>query len=260
MVKEEINTALNTKFIGNDIMLFDTVSSTMDIARQEIFNNANEGLTIAAEHQTAGKGRRGKEWFCPKHKGLMITVILKPGIPQEKVHFIMAISAIAIVEAIKHLLHIQCAVKWPNDIMVNNKKVAGILIEVHGSYKHIPTFSVGIGINVNTKKKELPENTIVPPTSLAIETGETINRTTLLKFLLQSMDTWYIFLKDNQYEYIRERWRNLCLAYNQRLTIKDKDISYNGMFVDITPSGDLILELENNAQKIISKEDIVLFP
>ncbi len=241
-------------------MLFDTVSSTMDIARQEILNNANEGLVIVAEHQSAGKGRRGKEWFCPKQQGLMITVILKPGIPQEKAHFIMAISAIAIAEAINHLSHIECAVKWPNDILINNKKVAGILIEFHGSYKQIPTFSVGIGINVNTAMEELPKNTIVAATSLAIETGSTINRTTLLQFLLQSMDTWYIFLQDKHYEYIREHWRNLCLAYNQRLTIKDKNISYNGMFEDITSSGDLILELDNKTRKAISREDIVLLP
>ena len=242
-------------------MLFDTVSSTMDIARQEIqHNNANDGLAIIAEHQTAGKGRRGKEWFCPKQKGLIITIILRPGIPQEKVHFIMAISAIAISEAINHLSQIECAVKWPNDIIISNKKIAGILIEFHGSYKQIPTFSVGMGINVNTTKEELPENTIVSATSLAIETGSTINRTTLLQFLLQSMDTWYIFLKDKHYEYIRERWRNLCLAYNQILTIKDKEVSYNGTFRDITPSGDLILELGNKTRKVISREDIVLLP
>ncbi|MGR3318718.1 MAG: biotin--[acetyl-CoA-carboxylase] ligase, partial [Candidatus Anammoxibacter sp.] len=185
----------------------------------------------------------------PKMKGLLTTVILRPKITPDQISFLMGISSIAVVEAIDHFMNIQAQVKWPNDIILNEKKVAGIIIEAHGSYKQTLTFAIGVGINVNLTEKELPADAIFPTTSLALEAGCCINRIKLARILLQSLDTWYSYLKENQYEFIRERWRNLCLGFNQELSISEGNDNYTGKFVDITSKGDLVLKLDNNTER-----------
>ncbi|MGR3178943.1 MAG: biotin--[acetyl-CoA-carboxylase] ligase [Candidatus Anammoxibacter sp.] len=256
---KEIKAGLNTKVIGNGILLFDSVTSTMDTARKEIERTVPEGLVIFAEHQSVGKGRRSRVWSCPKMKGLLTTVILQPKTPSDQISFLMGISSIAVVEAIDHFLNIQAQVKWPNDIIINKKKVAGILIEAHGSYNQTLTFAIGIGINVNLTEKELPDDAIFPATSLALETGSCTNRIKLARILLQSLDTWYSYLQENQYEFIRERWRDLCLRFKQKLSISEGIRNYTGRFADITSKGDLVLKLDNNTERTFEGKHITSF-
>lgn len=255
---ERIKAGLNTKIIGKEIILFDSVASTMGIAREKIGSNVPEGLTIFAEHQSSGKGRRERVWVCPKGKGLLATVILQPKIKSDQICFLMGISSIAVSETIDYFLHIPAGVKWPNDIIIDNKKVSGILIEVHGYCNQILTFAVGIGINVNLTKEELPVKTSIPATSLALEAGFVVDRIRLAQILLQSLDTWYLYLRENQYEFIRERWRDLCFSFKQRLTINEGGVNYSGKFADITSTGDLILELDNHTKRIFRGRYITL--
>ncbi|MGR3318645.1 MAG: biotin--[acetyl-CoA-carboxylase] ligase, partial [Candidatus Anammoxibacter sp.] len=107
----KIKSGLNTRIIGNKFILFESVSSTMDTAREEIGKKTPEGLTIFTEHQSVGKGRRGRVWSCPKMKGLLTTVILRPKITPDQISFLMGISSIAVVEAIDHFMNIQAQVK-----------------------------------------------------------------------------------------------------------------------------------------------------
>lgn len=256
----KIKSGLNTQIIGNDIILFDAVTSTMEIARAKISQNVPEGLVILAEHQSGGKGRRGRTWHCPEKKGLLVTIVLKPEIDKDRICFLTGITSIALSETIHHLLKIPVAVKWPNDIIVNNKKVAGILIEIYGSCNEAFNFAIGIGVNINLTKDDLPDNTIFPATSLLLEKGFTIDRIRFAQTLLQSLDTWYLHLKEDHYEFIREHWRDLCLAFNQKLQINKENLTYTGKFVDITSKGDLIIELDNKKKRIFSSKYININP
>lgn len=256
---EHIKENLNTKIIGNEVCVYDSVTSTMDIARDKIHNNVIEGYTIFAEQQTNGRGRRGKVWLASSNKGLLFTVILKPEIKPDYNCFLMGFASIAITEAIKHLYNIDANVKWPNDIIINNRKVAGILVEAHGSYKEELTFSIGLGVNVNTAKDELPVKTSIPTTSLNIETGRDLNRLVLAQTILQSMDTWYSYLKDGEYDFIRQRWLKLCSGFNGKLYLNEGDNEYSGKLVDISPKGDVItLELDNNIKRSFKSEYVTL--
>lgn len=249
MTVAKLKAGLQTRIIGNEILIFDDISSTMDEARKNIRDSRPEGLAIFSEHQSTGKGRRGSIWDCRKYGGLLTTIILKPGISPDSMSYLMGISSIAIAETIRHLLYIQPEVKWPNDITIGHRKVAGVLIEVHGQCSRTFTFAVGIGINVNLTTEELPANTKTPATSLALETGSGVDRIKLAQTLLQSLDTWYLYLREGQYEFIRESWRDLCLAFGQELTIREDGKDYCGQFVDITPNGELVLRLRGGAKK-----------
>ena len=252
----KIKSGLNTQIIGNDIVLFNTVRSTMEIAREKTSQNVPEGLVILAEHQSVGKGRRERTWHCPEKKGLLVTIVLKPKIDKDRICFLTGITSIALGETIHHLLEIPVAVKWPNDIIVNNKKVAGILIEIYGPCDDQLNFAIGIGVNINLTKDELAKNTIFPATSLSLEKGFIIDRIKFTQTLLQSLDTWYLHLKEDHYEFIREHWRDLCLAFNQELQVNKEGILYTGKFVDITSKGDLIIELDNKKKKLFSAKYI----
>ncbi|MGR3220508.1 MAG: biotin--[acetyl-CoA-carboxylase] ligase [Candidatus Anammoxibacter sp.] len=255
----KIKSGLNTRVVGKRILLFDSVTSTMDTARSEIDKGTHEGLVIFTEHQSIGKGRRSRVWSCPRMKGLLTTIILQPKITSDQISFLMGISSIAVVEAIEHSLNIKSQVKWPNDIIINRKKVAGILIEAHGSYNQTLTFAIGIGINVNLTNAELPDNTTFPATSLALEAGYCINRIKLAQILLQSLDTWYTYLRENQYEFIRERWRDLCIRFGQKLSISEGTNNYTGQFADITSKGNPVLMLENNTKRTFETRNITSF-
>lgn len=250
---------LNTKIVCSQIHVYDCVSSTMDITREAIADNAPDGYTVFAEQQTGGKGRRGRVWMCPRNKGLLFTIVLKPQITLDYICFLMGFASVAIAEAIKHLFQINVSVKWPNDIIINNKKTAGILVEAHGAHNQQLVFTIGVGINVNISKDELPVGTPVPATSLAIETNQYVDRIQLARTILQSIDNWYDYLKEGKYDFIRETWLGFCLRYNNKLHITENNNKYSGKLIDISEKGDLItLGLGNNKLQTFKSEFITL--
>ncbi len=252
----KIKNGINTKIIGREIIYFENVLSTMEIAREQIAGGAKEGAAIFADEQSEGKGRRGRVWTCPAKKGLLTTIVIKPAIESNRFSYLIGIASIAVSETIGHLLDIQTEVKWPNDVTINGKKVCGILTEAHGSWNEPLAFAIGIGINVNLTKSELPQDTAIPATSLEIETGGLIDRNKLAQTLLQSLDSWYLYLKEGQYEFIRKQWKGLCLKYDKEVTINEGTKKHTGRFIDITPGGDLILELESGRQELFRSEHV----
>lgn len=255
---KDISDGLNTKVIGRELLVLDCVDSTMHVARDKVKNGVSEGFTIFAEQQLSGKGRRGREWVCPEHKGLLFTVIIKPDIPADYMRYLMGFTSVAVSGAITHLYKLPVKVKWPNDILINDKKVAGILIEANGSYNKRLVYSIGVGVNVNLTEAELPDVAIIKPTSLALEVGHDIDRIKLARTLLQTMDVWYSHLMEKQYEFIRERWRELCLQFDKNLHIVENNNEYCGRLVDISPKGDIVLVLTDGERKSFKCEFVTV--
>ncbi|HLG30520.1 MAG TPA: biotin--[acetyl-CoA-carboxylase] ligase [Candidatus Brocadiales bacterium] len=268
LIPDEIRWGLRCQIVGRDILTYERVTSTMDIARKMVEGGAREGLVIFSEEQTGGRGRSGHAWVCPKFKGLLLTVVVKPRIDAEHIFLITGMAAVAVAESIQDMLSLKAEIKWPNDVLINGKKVAGAVVEVIKSHKSYLRqirrgeqryiFSLGIGINVNQEPHELPKLTKIPATSLSIEKKSSINRIDFTRNLLESIDKWYIALKETHYEQILKRWRELCITIGQKLTVVEGDKLYHGKVIDISPGGGIILHFDDGQKKTFMGEHISL--
>ncbi|HHT9125320.1 MAG TPA: biotin--[acetyl-CoA-carboxylase] ligase [Candidatus Brocadiia bacterium] len=258
LIPDEIKWGLRCRIVGRDILTYERVTSTMDIARKMVEGGAREGLVIFSEEQTGGRGRLGHTWVCPKFKGLLATIVLKPRINAEHIFLMTCITAIAVAETIQDMLSLKAGIKWPNDVLINGKKVAGTIVDVIKSHKQRYIFSLGIGINVNQEFNELPVFSKIPATSLFIEKKSSINRIEFARNLLESIDKWYAILKDAHYKQILKRWKELCITIGQKLTVEESGKLYQGKVIDISPGGGIILHFDNGNKKTFMGEHISL--
>lgn len=254
LIPEEIMKELKTKIIGSTIVIYEQTTSTMDIAKKVAKTGFKNGMVIFTEEQTHGRGRTGHSWSCQKYKGLLLTILIRHTIQPDHLCLLTGTMAISITETIREILKLPAIIKWPNDILIHGKKVGGVLVELEKGSKRQSIFLIGIGVNVNTDERELPKQTRLPATSLAIEKKELINRNSFATALLQDIDKWYLILKDEHYRYITERWKELCITIGKKLTIMDSDKEYTGTVINISNNGGLMMKLENGEIRIFRGE------
>ncbi|WP_430780827.1 biotin--[acetyl-CoA-carboxylase] ligase [Actinoplanes sp. G11-F43] len=165
----------------------ETGSTNADVAAAAV-RGEPEGLVLVAESQIAGRGRRDRQWVSPPRAGLTVSVLLRPGpaVPQAAFGWLPLLAGVALAEAVTRVSGVEAALKWPNDLLVADRKCAGILAEVSGD-----AVVVGIGLNVSTRAEELPETTGVPATSLRVAGAESTDRDPLLRALLRGVARWY---------------------------------------------------------------------
>ncbi len=258
LIPEEITNGLKTKIVGSSVVTYERTTSTMDIAKRIARAGFKNGTVIFAEEQTLGKGRSGHSWSCPRHKGLLFTLLLKHNIPPDHLCLLTGTMAVSITETIRETLQLPAEIKWPNDILIRGKKVGGILVELEKGMKNQSLFLIGIGLNVNNTEDDLPDQTRLPATSLAIENRGFIDRILLAKALLQDIDKWLAILRDEHFRYVTERWRELCVTVGERLTIAECNMEYTGKIIDISNNGGLMMKLDNGQIKIFRGEHATL--
>ena len=255
---DKIKDNLRTDIIGREIVTLERTVSAMDTAKQMLKEGAIEGTTIFAEEQTRGRGRTGREWFCKSGKGLLLTVVLRPAIQPESSYILMVFTAVAIVQTIRDMFKLPVEIDWPNDIVINKKKLGGIIVETQDHTDQSKNYIVGIGINVNLKKHELPEEIGQPATSLTIEKEAFIDRTNFAKALLQSLDSWYLILKDERYDHIVDKWQEFCMNIGRRVNVRNTKKEFEGVFLGITKDGELILQLDDGRKKKFKVEHTIM--
>jgi BirA family biotin operon repressor/biotin-[acetyl-CoA-carboxylase] ligase len=254
LIAEEITRELKTKVMGNNVIILERTTSTMDTAKKLAHTAFKSGTVIFAEEQTKGRGRSDHSWSCPKYKGLLFTLLVKHNIQPDHLCLLTGTMAVSITETIRETLQLPAEIKWPNDILIGGKKVGGVLVEFEKGLNKQPIFLIGIGINVNLTEEDFPGQTRLPATSLAIENKEPINRIFLARALLQDIDKWYSILKNDHYRYITDRWREYCVTIGEKLTITDYGKEYTGKVIDISNNGGLMMKLENGEIKIFRGE------
>lgn len=250
---EEIERYLDTEFIGRNLEYFHSLSST-NIKAKEIGIESEEGTLIIAEEQTKGKGRLGRNWTSPKGKGIWMSIILKPEIDPRKVSKITLIGAAAVNQGLKDI-GIDSKIKWPNDIIINNKKVSGILTEMSCELNQIYYVVMGIGINANLNKEDLGENLLDKATSLKMAIGKEVNRKKLLASILNSFEKLYIPFseKEDLSQSINICRENSCLIGKEVRIIRG-DTETLGKTVDIDEEGGLVIDYGDRIESIISGE------
>lgn len=245
---------LNTKTIGCKVRCLPKTTSTNDLAWLEISRGAQEGMVIFAEEQLKGRGRLDRKWFSPAGKSLLASIILKPKLSAENMPLLMCFSSIALCELIKNEFFLSALIRWPNDIMINNKKIGGIIVESRFSGKSPEAAVIGIGLNINIANHEIPSELKGKMTSLLIEKGETIDRQELARLFLCYLDLWYQKLTNQDYATIDSVWRRLSSVLNNKVVIKQEDKTFTGKVIGLDPCKGITLKSDSNETKVFRGE------
>lgn len=251
---EEIEDNLNTKFIGRKIYYHDTIDSTNKMAK-DIAHKEEEGVIIVAEEQYEGIGRLRRTWVSPKERGIYFSIILKPQVSPMEVAKLTLIGAAAVQLALNEI-GINSEIKWPNDIVINRKKACGILTEMSSELNMINYVVMGIGINVNLEKNEIPEDLKEKATSLKIESKTEVDRKKLFAEVLNKFEEIYIPFQDNSEigSVIEICRKNSAVIGKEISVINGKNIR-RGKAIDIDEAGELIVEFEDGKiERVFSGE------
>ncbi len=252
----EIKPILKTKWIGKTIHHFHTLDSTNSKAYQLALNGAEEGEVVISESQEKGKGRLGRQWFSPPFLNLYLSVILRPNILPHQASLITLLAAVAAADAIREFSGLLPLIKWPNDILLRDRKVAGLLNEIHSEMDRVHFVILGIGVNLNMDENTLSKEIRAVATSLKIEMGQTISRKVFLPFFLQELERWYsIFLKEGSAA-ILKAWRDRAHIKGRRVKVTSFGETLVGTAIDVDSDGALILETGDGKRKRVVAGDI----
>jgi len=254
LIEPEIREGLHTAVLGRkEIVCLKETESTNAYAKQMAVDGMPEGTLIVAESQSQGRGRRGREWFSPPREGLYLTVILRPQIRPMEAPRLTLMTSVAVAEALEDLTTLPVRIKWPNDVLIRGKKVAGILTEIHTEMDAVNYVIMGIGINVNTARESFPEPLRDKATSLFVETGETQSRVRLLKLCLERLEARYELFNGGRFDRIMDCWKQRSDIIGREIEVDMMNRRCRGVAVDVDADGVLILKDANgNLQRIFS--------
>lgn len=254
---KKIEKYLKTKYIGNEILCFDEVDSTNTVAKFLAEFGSEEGTVVISEVQTKGKGRHGKKWESPTG-GIWLSIILKPEIDPSKAPLITLATGVAVAKTLRKI-GIDARIKWPNDILIKDKKVSGILTEANARFSTVDYVIVGIGIDSNLNIDVLPEKLQEGSTTLKNELETKITETDLITKFLNEFENVYDLFKEEKFDDILYDWRKMSQTIGSYVKIKQPLGKFlKGYAVGINNNGALILEEGNgNLKKIISGECII---
>lgn len=238
---QEIEEDLNTEFIGRNVHYYDSIESTNDRAK-ELALESSEGTVIISEEQTKGKGRLGREWISPKKKGIWMSLILKPSVAPLKLGSITLLGAAAVHNGLEEM-GIESKIKWPNDILLEDKKISGILTEISAELNMINYLIMGIGINVNLDKEDFPKDIQIKATSIKIYNNKEIDRKKLLANILNEFERLYIPFKDSgdMVGAIDICRKNSATIGREIVVSRGKD-RRKGKALDINDEGELVVQ------------------
>ncbi len=252
-IKEE----LLTKLIGKTIHCFSEVSSTNDLAKEMATMGAKEGTVIVAETQTCGKGRLGRKWASPRG-GIWLSTILRPKLSAKDVPKLTLMTSLVVAKTISQLFNLKTEVKWPNDVLVNAKKVCGILTEANTSGDITNFVVVGIGINANVELDSLPKQARENATSLKHELKREIDREQILRVLLEKMEHYYVMLAEGKFNPILKEWKSLCGFLDSYVEVTSWEEKIEGWAIDVDENGALIIRLQDGTLRKVLSGDVSL--
>ncbi|NRD80550.1 biotin--[acetyl-CoA-carboxylase] ligase [Bacillus sp. BRMEA1] len=258
MTADEIRLGLTTKFIGRNLHYEESAESTQKIAHQLAAQDAPEGTVILAEEQTAGKGRMNRQWHSPKYTGIWMSLILRPNIQLTKAPQLTLLTAVAVVQAMEEMTGLIPEIKWPNDILINGKKVTGILTELQAEADRIHSIIIGIGINVNQKLDDFPIELQQTASSLFIEKGQTISRSSLIRSIFKHFETLYLLYLEKGFFPIKLLWEGYAVSIGKILKARTLTNVIEGKALGITDEGVLKLEDLNGNIHYVYSADIEL--
>ncbi len=243
---------LGTRLVGRYVRWHDSLPSTNDLAMRLTEIPVPEGTVIGAEEQTAGRGRWGRPWVSPRG-GIWLSVILRPGLPADRVPVVGLAAAVAAAQAIRETTGLPARVKWPNDVLVHGQKVVGILAEATPRAEWVV---VGVGVNANIAQEALPHTPGYPATSLQVLLGRPVDRGSLIRALLRGLDRGYELLGSAGVRAVLARWREMADTLGRRVQVEMPDTLVQGVAHDIDETGALLVRCDDGAVRKVIAGDL----
>ena len=254
----EISKNLNTKYIGKNLYVYNEVSSTNTVAKFLSMNGAENGSIVISEKQTAARGRSGKSWESPLG-GVWLSIILNPNVDHSKLPLITLATGVAVAKTLEKIGVENPEIKWPNDIIINDKKVCGILTEAVAKFNTIENVIIGVGIDANLDIKSFPKELQDGTTTLEKELGRKGNENLLIKIFLEEFEKISDEFIHEGYENILKEWRKRSYTIGKIVEVRAPfNKYYDGYVVGIGKEGALIVEkIDGTLEKVISGECII---
>lgn len=254
MTEAEIKSLMHTDWVAKEVLYFDTIDSTNTKAQELAEKGYPSGTLVVADKQDSGKGRRGRSWVSPSGTGIFMTLMIKPDINPNNASMLTLVAALAVAKAITSVTGEEAMIKWPNDIVVNGKKVCGILTEMNAQFDYINNIVVGIGINVHNES--FPEEISQMASSLMIEAGgKRFHRAQIIAETMSYFEQYYdTFLKTQDLSALVREYDELLVNRNKSVRVLDPKEPFDGKAMGITPKGELIVDTWESRKLVSSGE------
>ena len=250
---------LTTKWIGKTIIHKESTPSTQIIAHQAALEGAPHGTVVIADEQTKGKGRMDRSWYSEKNKGIWLSIIIRPAILPYQAPQLTLLTATVLADVLRSYTSVKPLIKWPNDILINNKKTAGILTEMQAEQDHIQYVVIGIGLNVNQTKSDLPEDIQNGATSLQLETNQHWQLKGIVQNILATFENTYDSYIENGFPEIKDKWESFGFKIGEDISIKTLRDQWKATFLGIAADGALITKTKDGKTKKLYSAEIEWF-
>jgi BirA family biotin operon repressor/biotin-[acetyl-CoA-carboxylase] ligase len=248
---------LGSSIFSKNLILYERIDSTNKLAKELALKGAQDGTVVLAEEQAAGKGRMDRRWLSPGYTNLLFTILLRPKFDPNDTFILTMILAVAVIDTVREMSGLEILIKWPNDLCINQKKVAGILTEFSIRDKRLEYVILGLGLNVNWRPEE-NDGLMYPATSILAESGRMISRNELLSEILKRFEGSYNEVLSGKGEDLYMRWNQLSMIIGKDVEIISQDEVVRGKVIRIDRNGVLLLKNSLGEEKKIFSGDVSL--
>lgn len=252
-----ITRRLTTGMLGREVRFFKETTSTNAVAMSLAAEGAPEGTLVAADSQTSGKGRLGRQWASPEGRNLYFSIVLRPAIPPSKAYLVTVMSSVALTAVIRREFGVAAGIKWPNDLLVNGRKLAGVLTEMKAETDRVESVVLGVGINVNWRNEDMPGEIRTIATSLSDSAGREISRLDLLAWFLEEMERLYCGAQEMGFDAscLMEDWRGYSCTLGRAVRIRVFGKVLEGIAENVDDDGRLLVNTGKGIE-VVSAGDL----
>ncbi len=254
LIPTEIKDKLKTKILGKKILAYRTIGSTNDLGFRLAESGSPEGTLIVADHQTKGRGRMGRRWYSPPKLGLWMSLILRPEIPPFKAPGLSICAGLALAQTIKDLTGLDAMTKWPNDCLINDRKVGGILLELSAELDRTNFVIAGVGVNVNHQPNDFPKSLLSKVTSIKMEWAKELSRLELLSAFLEKFEAVYLDFKAHGLTNQRKPIKKFSSLLGKQVRVKYGKEEIDGTAQDIDDNGSLVIKTKKGERPVRAGE------
>ncbi len=244
--KIELESRMHTKWAGRNLFCLDTVDSTNDYIKKLAEDGAPHGTLAVADYQSGGKGRRGRSWVTPHGTAIAMSILVRPTLAPEKASMMTLVAGMAVARSVKEVTGLDVKIKWPNDVVIDGKKISGTLTEMSMELGAIHYIVIGTGINANVT--EFPDEIKDTATSLILEKGEKVDRAAIICAYMEAFEDFYDrFMEYGDMTLLREDYQELLVNQDKAVRVLEPGHEYTGIARGIDEMGQLLVEKEDGS-------------